>query len=79
MQGGAALVCGVTENECAVASTGVIGVPLPMDAITRGTLAASRELRADGALDFARAIRTTDALDKHVSARGRAVRRHRCG
>ena len=43
---------------------GVIGVPLPMDVITRGIAAASRELRPDGELDFAQAIRTTDVLAK---------------
>ena len=48
MQGGAAIACGVSESGVAVASTGVIGVPLPMDAITRGTLAAAHALRADG-------------------------------
>jgi glutamate N-acetyltransferase/amino-acid N-acetyltransferase len=67
MQGGAALVCGVPENAVAVASTGVIGVPLPGDKITRGTMEAARELRTDGDLDFAEAIRTTDAYAKRVT------------
>jgi glutamate N-acetyltransferase/amino-acid N-acetyltransferase len=67
MQGGAALVCGVGEGAVAVASTGVIGVPLPMDAITRGTIAAGRELRPSGDLEFADAIRTTDAYAKRVT------------
>jgi glutamate N-acetyltransferase/amino-acid N-acetyltransferase len=67
MQGGAAMVCGVPENTVAVASTGVIGVPLPVDSITRGTAAARRELRADGDGDFAHAIRTTDAFPKQVT------------
>jgi glutamate N-acetyltransferase/amino-acid N-acetyltransferase len=51
----------------AVASTGVIGVPLPMAAITSGIAAAARELRADGEPDFAEAIRTTDAYAKHAA------------
>jgi glutamate N-acetyltransferase/amino-acid N-acetyltransferase len=67
MQGGAALVSGVREDLVAVASTGVIGVPLPMQAITRGTMAAARELRPDGDIDFAEAIRTTDAFAKRVT------------
>jgi glutamate N-acetyltransferase / amino-acid N-acetyltransferase len=66
MQGGAALVSGVRESAVAVASTGVIGVQLPMDAVTRGIAAAGRELSADGADDFAEAIRTTDAFPKRV-------------
>ncbi len=67
MQGGAAQVCGIEPDQVAVASTGVIGVPLPMGPITRGTLAAGRELRADGDLDFAEAIRTTDLFAKRVT------------
>jgi len=66
-QGAAALACGVGEDRVAVASTGVIGVPLPTEQIIVGTLAASRALRADGDRDFAQAIRTTDALDKRVT------------
>jgi glutamate N-acetyltransferase / amino-acid N-acetyltransferase len=67
MQGGAAMVCGVSEHHVAVASTGVIGVPLPMDRITHGTMGAFHELRGDGDIDFADAIRTTDAFAKRVT------------
>jgi glutamate N-acetyltransferase/amino-acid N-acetyltransferase len=67
MQGGGALVSRVPERQVAVASTGVIGVPLPMDMISRGVAAISHELRADGDADFAEAIRTTDAYQKRVS------------
>ena len=35
MQGAAAMAAGVHEDQVAVASTGVIGVPLPMDGMTR--------------------------------------------
>ena len=66
MQGAAALVCGVRENHVAVASTGVIGVELPMDRINRGILACAHALSADGATAFAEAIRTTDAIDKQA-------------
>jgi glutamate N-acetyltransferase/amino-acid N-acetyltransferase len=65
MQGAAAIASSVgAEAAVAVASTGVIGVPLPMEAVMRGVAAASRELRRDGELDFADAIRTTDAFAK---------------
>jgi glutamate N-acetyltransferase / amino-acid N-acetyltransferase len=67
MQGGAAMVARVSEDQVAVASTGVIGVPLPGDKITRGIAAISSQLRADGAEDFSEAIRTTDAFPKHVT------------
>jgi glutamate N-acetyltransferase/amino-acid N-acetyltransferase len=67
MQGAAALACRVADDQVAVASTGVIGVPLPMDEIVNGTLAASHELRPDGDADFAEAIRTTDAFEKRVA------------
>jgi glutamate N-acetyltransferase / amino-acid N-acetyltransferase len=68
MQGAAALASGVgAESAVAVASTGVIGVPLPMGAVMQGIVGATHALAADGEIDFARAIRTTDALDKHAS------------
>ena len=67
MQGAAAVVAGVgSEAAVAVASTGVIGVPLPMDAIMRGIGDAGRTLRPDGEIDFAQAIRTTDAFQKRA-------------
>ncbi|MGO9754720.1 MAG: bifunctional glutamate N-acetyltransferase/amino-acid acetyltransferase ArgJ [Solirubrobacteraceae bacterium] len=67
MQGAAAIACGVSEQAVAVASTGVIGVPLPIDEIMRGTLAAAHQLRADGERDFTSAICTTDAFEKRVT------------
>jgi glutamate N-acetyltransferase/amino-acid N-acetyltransferase len=68
MQGSGAIASRVgTEDRVAVASTGVIGVPLPMHTVTRGILAAARELRVDGDGDFAEAIRTTDAFAKRVT------------
>ncbi|MBV9353933.1 MAG: bifunctional ornithine acetyltransferase/N-acetylglutamate synthase, partial [Chloroflexi bacterium] len=67
MQGAAALAGGVgAESAVAVASTGVIGVPLPVGAAIQGIMAASHQLRPDGEEDFARAIRTTDVIDKHA-------------
>jgi len=55
------------ESTVAVASTGVIGVPLPVDLATAGIAVAAEQLRGDGELDFAEAIRTTDAYAKRAS------------
>lgn len=66
MQGAGAIATGTQEDTVLVASTGVIGVPLPMPVLTSGIAAAARELRPDGAADFAEAIRTTDAFPKRV-------------
>jgi glutamate N-acetyltransferase/amino-acid N-acetyltransferase len=67
MQGAAAMVAGVTEGQVGVASTGVIGVPLPVNRIMAGAAKLSAELRPGGAEDFAQAIRTTDAFPKQVT------------
>ncbi len=67
MQSAAAIAGGIASQDAvAVASTGVIGVPLPMDAVVRGIEAAAKQLRADGDADFAEAIRTTDAFAKRA-------------
>jgi glutamate N-acetyltransferase/amino-acid N-acetyltransferase len=67
MQGSAAMATGIgSERAVAVASTGVIGVQLPMRDITRGIASAVHELKADGDLEFAQAIQTTDAFDKRA-------------
>ena len=66
MQAGAAAACAVSRDEVAVASTGVIGVPMRMDAVSAGIDAAAAELRPDGEADFAEAIMTTDAFPKQV-------------
>jgi glutamate N-acetyltransferase/amino-acid N-acetyltransferase len=63
----AALAAGVDAHQVAVASTGVIGVPLPIDRITAGITALGAQLRPGGAADFAEAIRTTDAFPKEVT------------
>lgn len=57
---------GCDEREMLVASTGVIGRPLPMDRIERGIV----ESRLDGAGGnaFARAIMTTDTVAKERAA-----------
>jgi glutamate N-acetyltransferase/amino-acid N-acetyltransferase len=50
-----------------VSSTGVIGVPMPMDKIRRGVLAIAPLPTNDGGADFARGIMTTDTRPKHAS------------
>jgi glutamate N-acetyltransferase/amino-acid N-acetyltransferase len=67
MQGAGAMAAGAGEDTIAVASTGVIGVMLPMDAVVRGIAGASRALRSDGDVEFAAAIQTTDAFEKRAS------------
>ena len=67
MQGAGAMAAGVLEDRVAVASTGVIGVPLDTEKVVRGISDARRELAADGDAAFAEAIRTTDAIEKHAA------------
>jgi glutamate N-acetyltransferase/amino-acid N-acetyltransferase len=67
MQGAAAMAGGVEPDRVAVASTGVIGVPLDSQAVVSGLARARAELRADGDADFAAAIMTTDAFEKRAT------------
>jgi glutamate N-acetyltransferase / amino-acid N-acetyltransferase len=67
VQGAAAMVAGVPEQEVAVASTGVIGVLLPDEPLVKGLATARGELRPDGDADFGEAIRTTDAFPKQAT------------
>jgi glutamate N-acetyltransferase / amino-acid N-acetyltransferase len=67
MQGAAAMAAGVEADQVAVASTGVIGVPLDSRAIVGGLARARAELRPDGDADFTAAIMTTDAFEKRAT------------
>jgi glutamate N-acetyltransferase/amino-acid N-acetyltransferase len=67
MQGSAAMVAGVPEDQVAIASTGVIGVQLPGQKVMHGLLEARPRLEAEGADSFAEAIRTTDAFPKQAT------------
>src|SRR5690242_1073980 len=67
MQGAAAMASGVREDRVAVASTGVIGVPLDVDKVVKGILAARGELAADGDAALTEAISTTDRFPKRAS------------
>jgi glutamate N-acetyltransferase/amino-acid N-acetyltransferase len=66
MQGAAAMLGGVPENQVAVASTGVIGVLLDAGDVIRGLAKLRPELREHGHGDFSEAIRTTDKFEKEV-------------
>ncbi|OFX35325.1 MAG: bifunctional ornithine acetyltransferase/N-acetylglutamate synthase [Armatimonadetes bacterium RBG_16_67_12] len=67
MAAAAATALGIPAETVLVASTGVIGRPLPMDKITAGIPRLVEALGADG-LAAARAIMTTDAWPKTAAA-----------
>ena len=72
-----AKVVGCPIEHVLVASTGVIGVALPIEKILRGLPEAMRELAADQGAKAARAIMTTDPFPKeaatHVTIDGKTV------
>lgn len=57
---------GFGKENVLVASTGVIGVPLPMDKIKNGVELCAKSLSADGGHDAAEAICTTDTCTKEI-------------
>ena len=63
----AARAVGCTPEQVLVASTGVIGVALPLEKIEAGVPAAFRALGADQGLAAARAIMTTDLAPKEAA------------
>ncbi len=69
----AATGLGLEPRSVAVAETGVIGVPLSVDAAVRGARDAASRVRADGGEEFTRSIMTTDSGPKHCSIRAGAV------
>ena len=60
---------GLTPDDCVIASTGVIGQPLPIAPIASATPLLVASLRADvqGSADAAEAIMTTDTVRKEVA------------
>src|SRR6266545_1907611 len=60
---------GLPPRTALVLSTGVIGLPLPVDKVTAGLRQAAARLAADGGADAARAIMTTDTRPKHCAVR----------
>jgi glutamate N-acetyltransferase/amino-acid N-acetyltransferase len=67
VQGAAAMAARVEADRVALASTGVIGVPLDGRAIVTALARLSTSLHSHGDEDFARAIMTTDAFEKRAS------------
>jgi len=61
----------VPEAQVLVASTGVIGEPLPVERIESALPRLLRGLKTEGVMDFAEAIMTTDRVPKVVSRQGR--------
>ncbi len=66
----AALILGVDEEQVLVASTGVIGEPLPIQRIEAAIPELVKGLKSEGLMDFAEAILTTDTVPKVVSRKG---------
>ncbi|MCL4684939.1 bifunctional glutamate N-acetyltransferase/amino-acid acetyltransferase ArgJ [Myxococcota bacterium] len=67
----AARALGCPPTDVLVASTGVIGQPLPLARIRRGLPKAAAALRPEGLLEAAQAIMTTDTVPKLASVRTR--------
>jgi glutamate N-acetyltransferase/amino-acid N-acetyltransferase len=69
---------GLAEAEVLICSTGVIGVPIPLDTLVAGLDPLVEALAGDGGNDAAQAILTTDLVDKQIaleaSLGGRRVR-----
>jgi glutamate N-acetyltransferase/amino-acid N-acetyltransferase len=63
-------VLGIGAGEVAVASTGLIGVRLPMDKLLPGVETAAAALSEDGGEQAAIAIKTTDTVHKTAVAHG---------
>jgi glutamate N-acetyltransferase/amino-acid N-acetyltransferase len=64
---------GLYPDSVAVAETGVIGVPLPIEAVLGGIGEAAAALSADGAGSFSDAILTTDRWPKSCTVRAGGV------
>jgi len=60
---------GGAPGDVLMMSTGVIGVPLPLDKIAQGVKAAAAALRPDGWPDAAQAIMTTDTRPKMAAVK----------
>ena len=68
MASATARALGIAPGEVVVCSTGVIGKPLPMEAVAQGIARAAEELSESGGAAAADAIRTTDAWAKTSTA-----------
>ena len=69
---------GLTAEEVLICSTGVIGVPIPMDTLLAGIDPLAEALSSEGGAAAATAILTTDLIDKQIALEadlgGRPVR-----
>jgi glutamate N-acetyltransferase/amino-acid N-acetyltransferase len=63
----AAGLLGLDSSDVAVCSTGLIGVPLPMDRLLAGVESAAGRLSESGGEDAALAVMTTDTVPKKAS------------
>lgn len=70
----AAQLLGVSAGDVVVCSTGLIGVPLPMDRLLPGVTAGVRALDGDGGNAAAEAIMTTDTRPKNAVHEGPGYR-----
>jgi glutamate N-acetyltransferase/amino-acid N-acetyltransferase len=68
MAAAAAQALGLKEDDVLMSSTGVIGIPLPIDKIEQGLQGIAQELQ-DDPLVGARGIMTTDRVPKAISCR----------
>ena len=66
----AASALNIPETSVLVASTGVIGQPLPVDKIQKAIPSLVQSLRSDGFMLLAEAIMTTDTVPKVISRNG---------
>ena len=57
----------IAKDDVIVASTGVIGMPLPMERVKAGVQKAAKALYPDGGHDAAKAIMTTDTVCKEMA------------
>ncbi|MDZ4828515.1 MAG: bifunctional glutamate N-acetyltransferase/amino-acid acetyltransferase ArgJ [Actinomycetota bacterium] len=65
---------GIDTTDVLVCSTGLIGIPMPMDPIETGIPKLCEQLSPAGGMDAARAMMTTDTVAKHaVAAAGSAT------
>jgi glutamate N-acetyltransferase/amino-acid N-acetyltransferase len=69
----AAKQLGLDQPQVAVAETGTIGVPLPVDAVLVGIAEAAKTLAPDGGNSFSDAILTTDRWPKRCTLRAGGV------
>jgi glutamate N-acetyltransferase/amino-acid N-acetyltransferase len=67
VQGAASAAAGLSPDQVAVCSTGVIGVPLDADALVRALPQVREGLSEQGDAALAEAIQTTDAFEKRAA------------